>query len=67
MTTTTQTLRPWTHRKVDDWWCVYDSQRALLAKFIIEGHALVYIEMAHRGRIPRQCPTCTAGVSEVAS
>lgn len=53
-------VKPWQHRKVDDWWCVYASNGSLLAKFVLEGDCLNYIAMAHRGVHPQHCSTCAA-------
>lgn len=55
--------REWTHRLVDGWWCVYLSTGDLGAKFIREGDALTYIDLAHRGIHPQHCSTCSSDLN----
>ncbi len=43
---TTVVHRGWTVRLVDGWWCVYLSDGQLGAKFVREGDAWAFVEMA---------------------
>lgn len=47
--TTTQTRKPWRHKLVDGWHCVYLSDGQLGAKFIREGDALTFAYLAGPG------------------
>lgn len=47
-------LPPWTHSFTDGWWCIHETTNAIVAKFVREHDALIYIDMANRGVRPQR-------------